>query len=297
VPSSSLDWIWKLSSEFSSPLHYFQVPNCCRTARAGIIASKNSKAADGAYQKTRLAERRTSLQRKLLRYRELQVHFMPGLAAHQQSETPSTCLPEDVPLLLPSSFNASNRPLICPDDLSDIERQLRFAQAHDSIEAIRYHLRLRSHTNGFKIKNVSGQGASTQAREILDTISDKVRVSAGKYRRARAAYLALEGRGEWEQTYRVLEEKDLRGLHEKSITSREAEERRFVTEAARAEDLEDPGLYESTEGPDNSEAVRLGEGYRALSWIWYSVGAHIDLDQADMHQGKSTKTLFKDAYR
>jgi hypothetical protein len=211
---------------------------------------------------------------------------MPGLAIHQQAEQPTTCLPEEVPLLLPSSFDANARGNICSPHLSDIELQLRLAQTHDALESIRYNLRLRSYTNGFRIKNVSGQGPTTQARDVLSQISDKVCLSANKYRRARAAYLKLQGPGDWELTYCVLGEKDIRALHEKAITDREAKERLFVTQTARGNDLDDPGLYESTEGAEETELVRLGEGRRTISWIWYSVGTHVDLNKADMHQGE-----------
>lgn len=220
------------------------------------------------------------LQRKLLRFRELQVHYMPGLAIHQQSTPLTTCLPEEVPLFMPSSIASASRATTCSDSLFDIETQLRLAQTSDSLEDLRYHLRLRNYTNRFKIKNITGQRPNTQARDLQKQIDDKVRASAIKYRRARAAYLNLKGLGDWERTYRVLEEKDIRALHESSLTEREAEERRFVEQVTRSHDPDDPGTYESTAGSEQA-----GEGRRTLSWIWFSVGTHVDLEDGDMHQG------------
>lgn len=216
-----------------------------------------------------------------MRFRELQVHYMPGLAIHQQSTPSNTCLPEDVPLLLPSSIGPDVRERTCSAALFDIESQLRLAQTSDALEDLRYNLRLRSFTNRFKIKNITGQRPNTQARDIQKQIDDKVRVAAAKYGRARQAYLNLAGPGDWERTYRILEQKDIRGLHESALTEREAEERRFVEQMTRSHDPDDPGTYDPTTGSENA-----GEGRRTLSWIWLSVGSHVDLEDADMDQGE-----------
>jgi hypothetical protein len=136
-----------------------------------------------------LEERRTSLQRKLMRLRELQAHFMPGLATHQPLLPTRTCLPEDVPLFLPSSFPADTHSSICSLALSEPEMQLRIAQTSDSLSALRYHLRIHNYTHRFKVKHITGQGPTTQAREVLENISNKIQSSATKYRRAREAYL------------------------------------------------------------------------------------------------------------
>lgn len=207
---------------------------------------------------------------------------MPGLAIHQQSTLPTTCFPEEVPLFMPSSIDVQSRTTTCSASVFDIETQLRLAQTSDSLEDLRYHLRLRNYTNRFKIKNVTGQRPNTQARNLQKHIDDKVRASAIKYRGARAAYLKLKGPGEWEHLYRQLEEKDVRGLHESALTEREAEERRFVEQMSRSQDPDDPGTYGNTTGAENAS-----EGRRTLSWIWYSVGSFVDLEDADMHKGAS----------
>lgn len=207
---------------------------------------------------------------------------MPGLAIHQQSTAPTTCLPEEAPLFLPSSTTLRSRTTTCAASLYDIETEIRLAQTNDALEELRYHLRLRNYTNKFKIKNVTGQRPNTQARDIQKQIDDKVRSSAIRYRRARAAHLALAGPGDWERTFRVLDEKDIRGLHEGALNDREAEERRFIEQMSRSHDPDDPGTYENTAGTENT-----GEGRRMLSWIWFSVGSFVDLEDADMHQGAS----------
>jgi hypothetical protein len=54
----------------------------------------------------------------------------------------------------------------------------------------------------------------------------------------------------------------------RALTDREAEEHVFITQAAQSQDIDDPGMYDNTEGAAHA---KLGEGRRTLSWIWFSV--------------------------
>ncbi|KAF7375072.1 CxC2 domain-containing protein [Mycena sanguinolenta] len=76
-----------------------------------------------------------------------------------------------------------------------------------------------------------------------------------RYCTARAALLRLRGPGDWEQTLRVLENADIRGMNER------------LTEDANAEELDKYG------DPINLTVLfnlETGEGHQQLFWIWYT---------------------------
>lgn len=166
--------------------------------------------------------------------------------------------------------------------------EIRRAQLSDSLEELRSQLRMRTFTNRYKIKNVTGQRVNTSTQALLNQIGDKVRASSVRYQRARAAHLDLAGPGGWEKEFRLLAEKDVRGLNERALTDREADERRFAEQVARSNDDEDPGNYAIIEGEDVAANQQGGEGFRGISWIWFSVGANVDLSDPTMHEGALT---------
>ena len=95
-----------------------------------------------------------------------------------------------------------------------MEEHICDAEAHDALEDLCHHLCTRSHTNKWKIANVTRQIHNTQARERQAHIDDHVRVVSSKYRRAWATLLALRGHGDWEEELRVLDQSDVRALNE-----------------------------------------------------------------------------------
>ena len=225
-------------------------------------------------QKTSIIERRTVLLKRIKRFREIQQLYMPGLdpknSAHLErlaSADPSHSVHvEDCKLYMPSDLSASDRCKYCPNGLSAMEDRLRHAEASDSLESLRHHLRTRSFTNRFKVANITGQIHNTRARETQGSIDDKVRVAASQYRRARGALLKLRGNGPWEETLKVLEQSDVRALNERELTAQEKEDFRRVRERI--------GVVIE---PDEADAERVtatvaavGEGQRRPSWIWFT---------------------------
>lgn len=212
---------------------------------------------------------------------------MPGLSAYRADKPTPPCLPESTPLFLPSSVSPADRIIVCEPSLVELEVELRYAQLCDSLEGLRNQLRLRSFTNKYKLKNVTGQRHNTSTQILLAQIGDKVRACANRYRRARTAYLELVGAGDWENEFRSLLEKDVRGLNERALTEQEADESRFVEQVAHSNDDDDTGDYAAIGGEDTGLSREGGEGHRALSWIWFSVGANVDLADPTMHEGSS----------
>lgn len=141
---------------------------------------------------------------------------------------------EDVPLFLPSSLP----PHLCNDHamaaLRRKEARLRVAIADDSLTEIRRLRRMMVGVAQFKQLNVSGTGqkANTRVRNIYSKFKDKVTLTAGRYRDAYAALLALKIGGGWSDRLRPLLDKDISG----------------------------PG--------NEDEGHQLGEGRREVSWIW-----------------------------
>lgn len=205
---------------------------------------------------------------------------MPGLSLHQDGNgiDANRHLPERVFLHMPSGLSPAERATSCSNSLCEIEAELRYAHASDALDDLRHHLRLRTFTNKFKVKNVTGQRPNTRARTLQKQIDTKVRAGAAKYRRSRLAYLNLVGPGDWEITLRVLEDRDIRALNERALTESEEEERRRVRMLGGTSTVEDEEfelIGGSTEG---------SEGRRTLSWIWFAVPAGGASD-AGMHEG------------
>jgi len=205
---------------------------------------------------------------------------MPGLASYLSrvsppSEEPSTSMPERIPIYLPSTLPAEKRQLICIAGIPEIEDQLRFAQAHEALTKVRCQLMKRTYASRYKARNVSSQHHYTRFRTLQDHIEFKIKAASRQYRAARVALLNLRGPGMWEQTLQELHPSDVRGLSEKALIDEEAEEARKTRKMA--ESRRDPV---AGGGPHLS----VGDGYRTLSWIWYSTASD-----------EFNKTLFTDA--
>ena len=150
-------------------------------------------------QTTSLVERRTVLVKRIQRFREIQRYYMPSFDHRNYSTSePSTAdsttastNAEDIKLYLPSELSATDRRKLCPNGLSAMEDRIRFAEAFDSLEDLRHHLRTRSFTNRFKKANVTGQIKNTRAREVQHRIDDRVRAAELQYQHAREALKRL----------------------------------------------------------------------------------------------------------
>ena len=171
---------------------------------------------------------------------------------------------EDTKLYMPSDFSEPDRRKYCPGGLAGMEDRLRYAEASDSLETLRHHLRTRSFTNRFKVANVTGQIHNTRARETQHRIDDKVRVAELQYRRARDALLKLRGKGPWEDTLKVLEQSDVRALNERELTAQEREDIRRLRERNGVVVADDEVHSERV----LATVAAVGEGQRKPSWIW-----------------------------
>lgn len=225
--------------------------------------------------------RRLGFYRKLASYRTFREAYMPGLVVNEENAIQATDnIPLDqIPLHLPFSVPLADRAQTCSPSLFVVEADLRYGQASDALEELRRHLRTRTNTNRFKIKNVTGQRANTRARTLQNSIDKRVKISAAKYRWARDAYIALVGLGPSEGVLQELMPADVRALNERGLTEYEKEERRRLRFRVGLPNEDDEFTVEETTsgGP--------GEGYRTLSWIWLRPTGSAD-EEADMQEGK-----------
>jgi hypothetical protein len=111
-----------------------------------ILATDVQKQSVTIIQATQIQKRRTLLLKRIQKFVEAQQIFMPGLHAYLKSQNSieqdySTSKPETTKLCLPSSILSSKRLNVCVPGLPDIENELRFAQAVESLSSLRRHLR------------------------------------------------------------------------------------------------------------------------------------------------------------
>lgn len=153
----------------------------------------------------------------------------------------------DLPLHLPSSLPAR---IPCAQKLHLYEFRLREAQAHEALEELRQHLRLRTHMYKYKDRHVVGQRANTRSQTSINRMQKKVDASAAKYGIARHALTMLsrhfEG-NEWSTRLLPLTREDIRPL------------------------------MDGEEGQS--------EGRRTLSWIWKVVGISHQSQDDGMQEG------------
>ncbi|TFY58980.1 hypothetical protein EVJ58_g6064 [Rhodofomes roseus] len=107
-------------------------------------------------QRTDLLERANTLRRKIEAWFKIQQTYIPGVEALRARKLQVVKDPTvyDLPLLLPSAIQGS---LSVDPSLMECEWRLRHAQAHDSLNNLRQHLRLSSHLYHFKDRFTRGQ--------------------------------------------------------------------------------------------------------------------------------------------
>ncbi|KAJ7036101.1 hypothetical protein C8F04DRAFT_954156, partial [Mycena alexandri] len=237
-----------------------------------------------ASQKLSFTKRRTALVKRIHKFRQLQLVYMPALRGFltdrekQIFDGNGEQAPEATRLFMPSEIgDAGNRRRACAGGLSEVEERMREAEATEALELVRQGLRSRTMTNRFRIRNYTGQGALTRGQGILRQINIKIHLAKIHYRYARAALLVLRGHGVWEEKLRVLKDEDVRALNERALEAEE--EARVDWLDALAEALARPA------GVTVAEGIAVGEGSHTLSWIWYVVGVTSeDDDDPKLHE-------------
>ena len=229
-------------------------------------------------QQTAIQQRRTDLLKRIQKLIALRHKFMPGLDSYLASQSSfildptSMSTPEHIPLYFPSSFPPEHRSSICMGGIEDIEDCLRFAQATESLTKLRCQLMKRTYASQYKVCTISTQRHYTRFRTLQDQTENKIKLSSLQYNTARNALLQLRGPGVWEKTLRELHGEDIRGLSERALIEEEKEETRWTRTMAGVREYQatEEGVADDVPSSTFSPHLAVGEGYRTLSWIWYS---------------------------
>ncbi|KAF7972068.1 hypothetical protein HWV62_19137 [Athelia sp. TMB] len=237
-----------------------------------LLRDVKAKSQATSLQKAGFQDRRVTIRKKIVYFRSLQIHYMPGLGSVLEEPALLQDDPdfsaESTRLFMPSELNEQNRARACLPGVVDVECRIREAGLSDHLEQLRRHLRTRSHVNRWKLQNVKGQRKNTRARALQHRVDIKVHAAKMRYRHGRRAYLALAGAGPWTRRYRELLDEDCRALDERELTQKEKEERR---EKIRA------GQRESGDTRDGIAVTGvIGDTRRTPSWIWYNASADGD---------------------
>ena len=210
---------------------------------------------------------------------------MPRLSQHVCiNKSLETTDPENTRIYLPSQLQPLIRDAVSATELVQTEEVVREAQMGQSLDDLRRELRARMFANKFKVKNVTGNRYMTRARDWMKRIDEKVLAAKHEYQMARAAYLALHGRGPWQEKFKELRDEDVRGINERALSVQERQERRAAREAAGLEDDE-------IAAEPMADGCYPGERDRQpISWLWYtfSTGRRGDEDEnsPEVHAGK-----------
>lgn len=201
-----------------------------------------------------------SLHRRIKSWLVLQRLYAPltsALRTQLEEADTSAVPPWQIPLLLPSHSAAARK---CYDRrLVRYEFQFRVAQAEMALRALRALLLYKSHMLISRKGNVSGTVAITRSSALIQDIANRVGVEVKRYQKAREIlqdlwpYLktgsirALGDSAEWEKVIHPLHDSDV-----VTITS--------------------------------LDGINLGEGDKALSWIWTAAGTGQDMSEV-AHNG------------
>lgn len=186
-----------------------------------------------AIQRSKLAEKKNVLHRKLISWQEVQQIYIPAIVTIQRprflGQTFDTPDIYSMAPLLPSNLGQT-----VPWDkrLGEYEWQLRLAQARDALNGLRQNLRVRDFLTKKKKDWARGVRQNTRSQTVISQTQNKVTACATRYRIARNALsrlaTSLEKGTTWNLEFRLLNDGDIQGL----------------------------------------PAEGWGEGRRMLSWIW-----------------------------
>ncbi|VDB96150.1 unnamed protein product [Peniophora sp. CBMAI 1063] len=163
----------------------------------------------------------------------------------ESAMTVQLCLPSDPP---------DGDELHVPAAARVVESRLRWAAMVDELDRLLHQLRLKGCLHKFKVAHITGQNMSISAQATQAAVNTHIKKAADAYRRHRAAYLKLEGKGPWEDTMRELQDSDCRSLGDRLIEQIEKMSHKRVT-----------AFLQGKRKADSS-----GETNYKLPWIWFN---------------------------
>ncbi|KAL0563357.1 hypothetical protein V5O48_018711, partial [Marasmius crinis-equi] len=238
-------------------------------ALMGALSKKDST----TLQEKNNQQKRTSLLKRIRKHRQAMVTHMPLLQRLiDRLPAKESSTPEKMALFLPSALTSTDRSLIYPPELIEVEDQLRFGQCYDSLARLRLQLQARHVAYKDTSRLTPSQGLYTRMQTLRNQIEAKVKACSATYRESRKALLAIRGEGPWTSILKELKDDDIRGITERMLKRKEredweqAQEIAGVSEDAIDEVLNDRSVPTLEFNPIHS----IGQSNRHLSWIWYT---------------------------
>lgn len=259
--------------------------------------SKNVSSMSNSQQAS-ITEQRSVLRGKLAVWIQLRSIYLPGLLQllSDLDEAPPTVEeghPEDFKLWLPSHLPSNRRRATCFEGLPKIESRLRIAQCHDSLDEVRYMLRVKTRMVQFKNQNVRGQREGIRSRAVISRVQEKVMDAVRRYREGREALVKLSGDGAGVETegaslpsLQELKDEDVRSYRDPDLvkplgSGRVGNNKDTLNGEAiiLSVALPTPSLSESDILYTAARSTRdgTGETYKTLSWIW-TTGSTLRID-------------------
>lgn len=250
--------------------------------RRRILAELAGLALIAPDREARIQELRLALLKKMLIFRKLQAVYMPGAgrAILADEDTRDSDAPppkaELIKLYMPHELPAAERERACVCGLPEMEAKLRVAQCTAALLMVRSRLHAKRHLISFRNENVTGQIQSTKARTLIGQVGDRVTASAQKYRKGRAALVALKGAA-FAPHFRDLKDDDIRLDGDYGESDAAAKKKLAMISAGRG-----------ARTPQNAP----GTSKRIMSWIWTVKEGSGD-DAQDLHDCKCSVNLFR----
>ncbi|KAJ6478255.1 hypothetical protein C8R45DRAFT_1101644 [Mycena sanguinolenta] len=203
------------------------------------------------------------LNRGIVRFRKLQATYTPGAlqVLWRRTFDPKE-LPEDTPLMLPSTPTAAERQAGCIAGLHVKSRLLRYKEIH-----------------------ARHQGANTRSRTLVARNESKIRLHSERYQAAWEALRRLRAAGEQEgwcqlrrEDVRTMEDAEELSKRQAQRKKKEARRREQVRRLRQeGEPLQEEEADAGSEGDesDDEEGERVADGAenkRQVSWIWIMAG-------------------------
>ena len=133
---------------------FFYVLNLIPTSRHRLtLAAAELDASATDLQRSKFLVRSNTLRRKIMGWCNIQQLYMPvvvAIRAREDAVSPegaNEVATQAIPLHLPSSLPVCSP---CDSQLQEYEWRLRYAQANDTLDALRHNLRLRAHIVNYK---------------------------------------------------------------------------------------------------------------------------------------------------
>ncbi|KAJ7022886.1 hypothetical protein C8F04DRAFT_1272079 [Mycena alexandri] len=229
-----------------------------------------------------LVAMRTSLTRRILRFRRLQETYTPNALQVLQGMTIAEDAPvETMPLLLPSALTVAQREL-CSVELAVKEEEMRNAQCREALVNLRNQLHVKSRFLVYKGLHSRNQGSNTRARGLVTRNETKIRLHSEKYQMAWEAIRRLSPSGNPSEVgWELLKATDVRCLEDEEDLKKkvaklaEQEERR----KKRKRMLWEHGQLEAERDSGDDDPMQVDSGVergsknrRQVSWIWMVTG-------------------------